>query len=109
MTLTATTRFLSLSAAVLAASLSMGSALADDKLAKEKNCLACHAIDKQLVGPSYQAVAKKYAGQKDAVDKLALKIIKGGAGAFGPVPMPANPQVNEADAKKLAAWIMATK
>jgi cytochrome c len=109
MTLTATTRILALAATVLAASLSTSAAFADDKLAKEKNCLACHATDKQLVGPSYQAVAKKYAGQKDAVDKLALKIVKGGAGAFGPVPMPANPQVNDADAKKLAAWILATK
>jgi cytochrome c len=109
MTLTATTRILALAATVLAASLSTSAAFADDKLAKEKNCLACHAVDKQLVGPSYQAVAKKYAGQKDAVDKLALKIVKGGAGVFGPVPMPANPQVNEADSKKLAAWILATK
>ena len=109
MTLTATTRLLALSAAVLTASLGAAPAFADEKLAKEKNCLACHAVDKQLVGPSYQAVAKKYAGQAGAADKLALKIIKGGAGVFGPVPMPANPQVNEADAKKLAAWVLATK
>jgi cytochrome c len=54
-------------------------------------------------------VAAKYAGQKDAVDKLAAKIIKGGAGVWGPVPMPANAQVNDADAKKLAAWVMTIK
>ncbi len=54
-------------------------------------------------------VAAKYAGQKDAVDKLAVKIIKGGSGVWGPVPMPANAQVNEAEAKKLAAWVMAQK
>jgi cytochrome c len=83
--------------------------LADLALANAKNCMACHAIDKKLVGPSYKEVAAKYAGQKDAVDKLALKIMKGGAGVWGPVPMPANTQVNEAEAKKLAAWALAQK
>ncbi len=86
-----------------------GPALADLKLAQEKNCLACHAVDKKLVGPGYQDVAAKYAGQKDAVDKLAAKIQKGGSGVWGPVPMPANPQVNEAEAKKLAAWVLSLK
>ena len=84
-------------------------ALADEALAKSKNCMACHAVDKKLVGPSYKDVAAKYAGQKDAVDKLAVKIIKGGSGVWGPVPMPANAQVNEAEAKKLAAWVLAQK
>nr|MDP2190499.1 c-type cytochrome [Rhodoferax sp.] len=84
-------------------------AFADLALATSKNCMACHAADKKLVGPSYQDVAKKYAGQKDAADKLAAKIIKGGSGVFGAIPMPANPQVNEAEAKKLAAWVLATK
>jgi cytochrome c len=84
-------------------------AMADQALATSKNCMACHAIDKKLVGPSYKDVAAKYAGQKDAVDKLAAKIIKGGAGVWGPVPMPANAQVNEADAKKLAAWVLSLK
>jgi len=84
-------------------------AMADEALAKSKNCLACHATDKKLVGPSYKDVAAKYAGQKDAADKLAAKIIKGGSGVWGPVPMPANPQVNDAEAKKLVAWILATK
>ncbi len=84
-------------------------ALADMQLATAKNCMACHAADKKLVGPSYKDVAAKYAGQKDAADKLALKVIKGGAGAWGPVPMPANPQVSEAEAKKLVAWILTQK
>ena len=83
--------------------------MADQALATSKNCMACHAVDKKLVGPSYKDVAAKYAGQKDAVDKLAGKIMKGGSGVWGPVPMPANPQVNEADAKKLAAWVMSLK
>jgi len=83
--------------------------LADQALATAKNCMACHAIDKKLVGPSYKDVAAKYAGQKDAVDKLAVKIMKGGSGVWGPVPMPANAQVNEAEAKKLAAWVLSQK
>jgi cytochrome c len=84
-------------------------ALADQALATAKNCMACHAVDKKLVGPAYKDVAIKYSGQKDAVDKLALKIMKGGAGVWGPVPMPANAQVNEAEAKKLAAWVLTQK
>ena len=83
--------------------------LADQALATAKNCMACHALDKKLVGPAYKEVAAKYAGQKDAVDKLAVKILKGGSGVWGPVPMPANTQVNEAEAKKLASWVMSLK
>jgi cytochrome c len=82
-------------------------ALADMALATSKNCMACHAVEKKLVGPSYKDIATKYAGQADAVDKLAGKVIKGGSGAWGPVPMPANAQINDADAKKLVAWILA--
>ena len=84
-------------------------ALADLKLATAKNCMSCHAVDKKLVGPSYKDVAAKYAGQKDAADKLAAKVIKGGAGVWGPVPMPANAQVSPEEAKTLVAWILATK
>jgi cytochrome c len=84
-------------------------AFADQALAASKNCMACHAVDKKLVGPSYKDVAKKYAGDKAAADKLADKIIKGGSGAWGPVPMPANPQVSADEAKKLTAWILAAK
>lgn len=84
-------------------------AFADQALATAKNCMACHATDKKLVGPSYKDVAGKYAGQSGAADKLAVKILKGGSGVWGPVPMPANAQVNEADAKKLAEWILTLK
>jgi cytochrome c len=95
---------------VLASTVAMvGPVLADQALATAKNCMACHAVDKKLVGPAYKDVATKYAGQKDAVDKLAAKIQKGGAGVWGPVPMPANTQVNEAEAKKLAAWVLTLK
>ena len=84
-------------------------ALADQALATAKNCMACHAVDKKVVGPSFKDVAAKYAKQTDAADMLGAKIIKGGSGVWGPVPMPANAQVNPADAKKLATWILATK
>ncbi len=84
-------------------------ALADLQLATAKNCMACHAVATKLVGPSYKDVAAKYAGQKDAVDKLSGKILKGGSGVWGPVPMPANAQVSPDEAKKLAAWVMTQK
>jgi len=84
-------------------------ALANEALAKSKNCMACHAVDKKLVGPAYKDVAKKYAGDAKAVDMLATKIRKGGAGVWGAIPMPANPQVSDAEAKKLAAWVLGLK
>ncbi|MFB0898787.1 MAG: c-type cytochrome [Polaromonas sp.] len=94
---------------LLAGLLASAPALADMKLASSKNCMACHAAAVKLVGPSFKSIAEKYAGQKDAADKLAIKIIKGGSGVWGPVPMPANPQVSAADAKKLATWVLTTK
>ncbi len=84
-------------------------AMADLALATAKNCMACHAVDKKLVGPSYKEVAAKYAGQKDAANKLAVTIIKGSVGVWGPVPMPANPQLSADEAKKLIAWVLTTK
>ena len=94
---------------VAAAALATAPAFADQALAPAKNCMACHAMDKKLVGPSYKDVAAKYASDKTAVDKLAGKIMKGGSGIWGAVPMPANAQVNEAEAKTLAAWVMSAK
>ena len=84
-------------------------ALADEALAKSKNCMACHALDKKLVGPAYKDIAAKYAGNAQAVNMLAGKIQKGGSGVWGAIPMPANPQVNDADAKKLATWVLGLK
>ena len=85
-------------------------AMASDpaKLAQTKGCMACHQIDKKVVGPSYKDVAKKYAGQGDAADKLATKIQKGGSGVWGTVPMPPN-NVTPAEAKELATWVLAQK
>jgi cytochrome c len=86
-----------------------GAAFANADLAKAKNCLACHTVDKKLVGPSYKDVAAKYASDKDAVAKLAKKIRDGGVGVWGQVPMPANPQVSEAEAQTLAKWVLTHK
>ncbi len=84
-------------------------AMADLKLATDKNCMTCHSVDKKVVGPGYKDIAAKYAGQKDAIDMLAGKIQKGGAGIWGPIPMPANAQVNAAESKTLATWVMSLK
>ena len=92
--------------ALISAAVVATPALADQALAQSKNCMSCHAIDKKLVGPAYKDVAAKYKGDASAAAKLATKVQKGGAGVWGPVPMPANPQVNEAEAKKLVAWIL---
>jgi len=89
--------------------LSAGAVQADEALAKAKNCLACHSVDKKIVGPAYKDVAKKYAGQKDAEAKLAEKVIKGGKGSWGDVPMPPNPAVKPEEATKLVKWILSLK
>ncbi len=78
---------------------------ADEALAKKHNCLACHSVDKKLVGPPYKDIAKKYKGQNVAA-KLEQKVKKGGQGVWGPVPMPPNPAVPDADIKKLVDWIL---
>jgi len=84
-------------------------AFAQADLAQKKNCMACHAVAQKVIGPAYKDVATKYAGQPDAVAKLVPKVMKGGSGVWGAVPMPANPQVNEAEAKQLVQWILTLK
>jgi cytochrome c len=78
---------------------------ADEALAKKHNCLACHTVDKKMVGPAYKEIAKKYKGQNVAA-RLEQKVKKGGQGAWGPVPMPPNPAVPDADIKKLVDWVL---
>jgi len=95
-------RILLTAAALVAAS----PAFASMELAQKNACLACHAVDRKVVGPAYQDVAKKYAGQKDAEAMLVKSIKAGGSGKWGPVPMPAQPTLADADAQKLAAWIL---
>jgi len=97
-----------LSVVAAASLLCAAPAFADEALAKSKNCMACHAVDKKLVGPSYKDVAAKYAGNGDAVATLAGKIKNGSSGVWGPVPMPPN-NVTEEEAKKLATWVMGAK
>ena len=84
-------------------------AMADLQLATARNCMACHAVDKKVYGPSYKEIAAKYAGQKDAAAKLETKVLKGGSGVWGPGPMPANTQVTPAEAKQLVAWVLTQK
>ena len=95
-----------LGAAVLAAA---PAAKADEAMAKKYNCLACHQVDKKVVGPAYQDIAKKYAGQSGAEAKLVEKVKKGGAGVWGPIPMPPNTAVPDADVKKLVEWVLSLK
>lgn len=92
--------------AALAAAWASAPAHADLALAQKHACTACHAVDKKVVGPSYQDVARKYAGQKDAAAAVAASIRQGGSGKWGPVPMPTQPNLSEADATKLAGWIV---
>jgi cytochrome c len=94
---------------VALAALTSNAAIADADLAKSKNCTACHAVDKKVVGPAYKDVAAKYAGQKDAEDKLVQKVLKGGKGVWGEIPMPPNTNVNEAEAHTLVKWILGQK
>ena len=96
-------------AVIALSALVSGAASASEQLAREKNCLACHAVDAKLVGPGYKEVAAKYKGDKSAEAKLATKIMKGGSGVWGQIPMPANPQVSAAEAKELAKWVLSMK
>ncbi len=79
---------------------------ASNALAKKNDCLGCHAAATKLVGPAYQEVAAKYAGQSDARDVLVQSIRNGSVGKWGDVPMPPHPKLSEADAKRLATWIL---
>lgn len=100
---------LSLSLLLAAGVLCAGAAQADEALAKAKGCFACHSVDKKIVGPAYKDVAKKYAGQKDAEAKLTEKVLKGGKGSWGEVPMPPNATVKPDEADKLVKWILSLK
>lgn len=76
-------------------------------LAQKSGCLACHSVDKKVLGPAYKDVAAKYKGQKDAEAKLVEKVKKGGSGTWGPIPMPANsPQVKDEDIKTIVHWVL---
>ena len=93
-------------AAIAATALVATPAMANLDLAKKSNCMSCHAVDKKVVGPSYQDVAKKYAGQ-NAEAQLVAKVKAGGKGVWGQIPMPPNPAVKDEDVKTLVKWILA--
>jgi cytochrome c len=84
-------------------------AQADQGLAAKNQCMACHAMDKKLVGPSYRDVAQRYAGNALAQDLLTRSIKTGGQGKWGAIPMPAQTKLSDDDARKLAAWILSVK
>jgi cytochrome c len=100
-------RILFVSLMVTAGIGAMPAAQANETLLKKYNCTACHKTDKKVVGPAYKDVAKKYKGQKDAVAKLAAKVKKGGSGVWGPIPMPPNAAVSDADINKMVSFILA--
>jgi cytochrome c len=81
-------------------------ALANPELARSKICMGCHDVKEKKIGPSFKDVAVRYAGQKDAAPRLADKVVRGGAGVWGVLPMPANPRVSPEEARQLVAWIL---
>jgi len=106
------TMFLRSVALAAAALSSIGTAQALDAaaakaLAAKSACMACHAVDRKMVGPSYKTVAAKHQGQADALEKVAARIKSGGSGVYGPVPMPAQPNLKDDELKLLAAWVLA--
>jgi cytochrome c len=97
------------SALAIGAGLLVLQAHANEALARKNDCLGCHAVGTKLVGPAYKDVATKYAAQADAQAMLAQSIRNGSVGKWGELPMPAHPKLSDADAKKLAAWILSLK
>jgi cytochrome c len=87
--------------------LSVGQAAADEATAKANGCTACHAMEKKVVGPAFKSIANKYKGDAAAAEKLAKEIRAGSKGGWGPVPMPAQAKISDADLKKVVAWILA--
>ena len=103
-----------LAAGIVAAGTAFGQAKgvdakAAEALAQKSGCIACHNVDKKVIGPAYKDVALKYKADKDADKKLAAKVKAGGSGVWGPVPMPPNTQVTDAEIKTLVAWILSLK
>lgn len=89
--------------------LASNAALANADLARAKSCMACHTVDRKIVGPSFKDIALRYRADKGAEAKLAGKLRAGSSGAWGKVPMPPNPQLSDADARQLARWILTQK
>lgn len=94
---------------VVAASLLAVSSFANEALARKNDCLGCHAVATKLVGPAFKDVATKYAGQSDAVERLAESVRNGSVGKWGDLPMPAHPKLSASDTKKLVQWVLSAK
>lgn len=95
--------------AASAALLLSGAASADQALAQKNACMSCHGVDKKIVGPAFKEVAKKYAGDKTAHDKLVAKVKTGGKGVWGQIPMPPNPSLKPEEASKIIDWVLSLK
>jgi cytochrome c len=95
------------SSLLVAAQANAVDAKAAEALAQKSGCLACHSVDKKVLGPAYKDVAAKYKGDKTAEAKLVAKVKAGGSGVWGPMPMPANsPQVKDDDIKTIVQWVL---
>jgi cytochrome c len=88
---------------------SAGSAFADSDMVRKYNCVACHSNERKMVGPSFKDIAAKYSADAGAAEKLAKKIRAGGAGVWGQMPMPPNPQMSDTDALTLARYVLTIK
>ena len=95
-----------LAAALFAALLTSSSAFASPELARSKNCVACHSVERQMIGPAYKAVAERYGKDESAIKLLSEKIVKGGSGNWGQMPMPPQPSVSQEEAEALVKWII---
>ena len=95
-----------LAAATLGVAVISQSAFADETLARNSGCLACHGVDTKILGPGFKEVAAKYKGDAAAADTLATKVKSGGSGNWGQVPMPPNAHVSDEDVATLVSWIM---
>lgn len=98
-----------LAASTIAAGAHAADSKAGEALAKNNGCLACHTVDKKLVGPSYQQVAEKYRKDKGAEASLVKKVKAGGKGVWGDIPMPPNTHVKDADIQTMVQWILSLK
>ena len=104
------TLYAAFAAGAVAAAIALPASAADETaLAQKSGCLACHSVATKIVGPAYKDVAAKYRGQKGAEEKLIKKVKGGGSGVWGTTPMPPNPQVSDADLKKLVEWVLSQK
>ncbi|PZR81490.1 MAG: cytochrome C' [Stutzerimonas stutzeri] len=94
-------------AAIFAVLVSSSPAFASPELARSKNCVACHHLERKMIGPAFKAVAERYGKDEAAIKTLSEKVVKGGGGVWGQTPMPPQPAVSPEDAEILVKWILA--